>query len=195
MSRPPSSLTRPAGQSDVFTLVDWGLLTAVAAMWGSAFLFIDLAVEHLRPELVALLRVAFATATLAAIPAAHRRVPRSDWPAIALLGAVWMPVTFVLFPIAQQWIDSSLAGMLSAATPLFTALVATLLARRLPGGRQRAGLLIGFLGVLVIGWPSLHGAHATALGAALVLLATLLYGIVFNLAAPLQRRHGATPVL
>jgi drug/metabolite transporter (DMT)-like permease len=164
-------------------------------MWGSSFLFIDLGVEHLRPELVALLRLAFGAAILAAIPAARRGVPRSDWPAIALLGTVLMAVPFVLFPLAEQWIDSSLAGMLSAAAPLFTALVATLVARQLPGARQRAGLLLGFLGVLAISWPSLGDAHATALGAALVLLATLLCGIGFNLAAPLQQRDGALPVL
>jgi drug/metabolite transporter (DMT)-like permease len=101
----------------------------------------------------------------------------------------------VLFPVAEQWIDSSLAGMLGAEAPLFTALVASLVARRLPGARQRAGLLLGFLGVLAIGWPALGGAQATAFGAALVLLATLLFGIAFNLAAPLQQRHGALPVL
>ena len=35
-----------------------------------------------------------------------------------------MAIPFVLFAIAQQWIDSSLAGMINAATPLFVALVA-----------------------------------------------------------------------
>jgi drug/metabolite transporter (DMT)-like permease len=178
-----------------FTGVDWVLLAAVAVMWGSSFLFIDIGVDHFRPELVAFLRVAFGAATLAAVPAARRAVPRSDWPAIALLGVIWMAIPFLLFPVAQQWIDSSLAGMLNAAAPLFTAVVAALFARRLPPGRQQAGLLIGFLGVVVIGLPSAGGAHATALGAGLVLLATLLYGIAFNLATPLEQRYGALPVI
>jgi drug/metabolite transporter (DMT)-like permease len=178
-----------------FTGFDWLLLAAVAVMWGSSFLFIDIGVDHFRPELVAFLRVAFGAATLAAVPAARRAVPRSDWPAIALLGVIWMAIPFLLFPVAQQWIDSSLAGMLNAAAPLFTAVVAALFARRLPPGRQQAGLLIGFLGVVVIGLPSAGGAHATALGAGLVLLATLLYGIAFNLATPLEQRYGALPVI
>jgi drug/metabolite transporter (DMT)-like permease len=144
---------------------------------------------------VAFLRLAFGAATLAAIPAARRAVPRSDWPAIALLGVVWMAVPFLLFPVAQQWIDSSLAGMLNAAAPLFTAAVAALVARRLPSGRQQAGLLIGCLGVVVITSPSVGGAHATALGAGLVLLATVLYAVAPHLAVPLQRRHGALPVI
>lgn len=195
MNRSGRSILGTDSSLSPFTPVDWALLAAVAAMWGSSFLFIDIGVDHLRPELVAFMRLALGVATLAAIPGARRAVPRSDWPAIALLGVVWMAVPFTLFPLAQQWIASSLAGMLNASAPLFTGLVAALAWRRLPGARQVVGLLVGFLGVLVVAWPSVRGAHATALGATLVLLATLLYGVAFNLAAPLEQRHGALPVV
>jgi EamA-like transporter family len=128
----------------------------------------------------------FSVAILAVIPAARRGVPRSDWPAIALLGTVWMAVPFVLFPVAEQWIDSSLAGMLGAAAPLFTALVATLVARQLPGARQRAGLLLlappGLASVPAssIAWSSLLAVAALgSLGTALAYAAfTTLVGRV-----------------
>ena len=164
-------------------------------MWGSSFLFIDIGVDHFAPELVALLRVAFGAATLAVVPAARRRVAKAAWPAIALLGIVWMAAPFVLFGVAQQWIDSSLAGMLNGAAPLFTAIVAGLAARQLPSRRRAAGLAVGLVGVVAIGWPSVQGAEASAAGAGLVVLATVLYGVAFNLAAPLQRHHGALPVI
>jgi len=178
-----------------FSSGDWGLLAAVAAMWGSSFLFIDIGVDHLAPELVALLRLAFGAATLAVVPAARGRVPRAAWPTIALLGVVWMAAPFVLFAVAQQSIDSSLAGMLNGAAPLFTAIIAGLAARRLPSGRRTAGLLIGLAGVVAISWPSVQDAQATAAGAGLVVLATMLYGVAINLAGPLERRHGALPVI
>jgi drug/metabolite transporter (DMT)-like permease len=50
-------------------------------------------------------------------------------------------------------------------------------------------------GVVAISWPSVQHAHATARGAGLVVLATLLYGVAFNVAGPLERRHGALPVI
>jgi drug/metabolite transporter (DMT)-like permease len=178
-----------------FETGDWALLVLVAVTWGSSFLFIDIGVDHFAPTHVALLRLAFAAVTLAAVPGARRSVPRSAWPAIALLGLVWMAAPFVLFAVAEQSIDSSLAGMLNAAAPLFTAAVAGLVARRVPSRRRIAGLLIGFLGVLAISWPALRGAHATAAGAGLVVAATILYGIAFNVASPLQQRHGALPVI
>jgi hypothetical protein len=109
---------------------DWAMLTGVAVTWGGSFLLIDIGLDHFAPTLVAFGRIAFGALTLAAIPAARAPVPRSDWGQIALVGLTWMAIPFVLFAVAQQWIDSSLAGMINAATPLFVALVAGLFVRR-----------------------------------------------------------------
>lgn len=189
MTQPPRS------QQEAFALQDWGWLVAVALIWGSSYLLIAFGVEHFKPPLVALLRLTFGVAVLALIPAARRPVPRSEWRAIALLGIVWLALPFLLFSIAQQSIDSSLAGMLNAAAPLFIAVVGALAFGKRSGPRQQLGLLVGFLGVLVISWPAVVGAHASVLGVVLVLLATLCYGFAGNMAAPLQVRHGSLPVI
>ena len=182
-------------QHDAFAPSDWAWLVAVAAIWGASFLFIDIGVDHFHPAVVAFLRLWFGVAALATIPAARRAVPLSQWPAIAALGVVWMALPFLLFSIAQQSIDSSLAGMLNAAAPLFIALIGVVAFRRRPGPRQLVGLLVGFAGVVVVSWPAIVGAHASALGVSLVLLATLCYGFAGNLASPLQVRNGALPVV
>ncbi|HJR66155.1 MAG TPA: DMT family transporter [Gemmatimonadaceae bacterium] len=189
MTQPPRS------QEDAFALQDWAWLVAVALIWGSSYLLIAFGVEHFEPPLVALLRLTFGVAVLASIPAARRPVPRSEWRAIALLGIVWLALPFLLFSIAQQSIDSSLAGMLNAAAPLFVAVVGALAFGKRSGLRQQLGLLVGFLGVVVISWPAVVGAHASVLGVALVLLATLCYGFAGNMAAPLQVRNGSLPVI
>jgi drug/metabolite transporter (DMT)-like permease len=182
-------------QHDAFAFQDWAWLVAVALIWGSSYLLIAFGVEHFQPPLVAFLRLAFGVAVLATIPAARRPVPRSEWRAIALLGIVWLALPFLLFSIAQTSIDSSLAGMLNAAAPLFVAVVAAIVYHRHPGPRQILGLLVGFAGVVVISWPAVVGAHASVLGVALVLLATLCYGFAGNMASPLQVRNGALPVV
>jgi drug/metabolite transporter (DMT)-like permease len=184
-----------SSEHGAFTIADWALLATAALIWGSSFLFIGVAVDHLTPILVAFLRLALGVTVLGIIPAARRKVPWSDWPAIALVGVTWMAAPFLLFSIALQQIDSSLAGMLNAAVPLFTAAIAAVFWRRRPGKRQQLGLLIGLAGVILVTLPSLTGARATPLGVGLVLLATLSYGIALNLAAPLQQRHGALPVI
>src|SRR5690606_11895062 len=60
---------------------------------------------------------------------------------------------------------------------------------------QRAGLAVGFTGVVAISLPSMQGGSRTALGATLVLVAMVSYGIATNLVVPLQQRYGALPVI
>lgn len=191
---PERASAAPQG-THAFTPLDWALVAGVAVAWGASFLFIEIGLEHFDPGLVAFLRVLFGALTLALFPAAWRPVPRSELPLIALLGVVWMTVPFVLFAVAQQWIDSSLAGMINAAAPLFTAVIAAIVVRGLPGRVQIGGLVVGFLGVVAVTSPSLGEGESSTLGIVLVLLATLFYGCAFNLAGPLQRRNGALPVI
>ena len=187
--------TEADSQGQAFATTDWGLVAVVAGLWGASFLFIEIGLDHLSPPVVAFSRVFFGATALVLLPAARRPVARSQWPPIALLGLIWITIPFLLFAVAQQWIESSLAGMINAAAPLFTALVAALVVRQLPGRVQAAGLLIGFLGVVAITSPSLGEGESSGLGIALVLCATVLYGCAFNLLGPLQRRNGALPVI
>lgn len=173
---------------------DWLMLAGVVLTWGPSFLLIDLGVEHLAPSLVAFGRIAFGAATLGLFGVARQPVERSDWPGIALLGLIWLAIPFLLFSTAQQWIDSSLAGMINAATPLFTALVAAFIVKQLPSRIQGIGLVVGFLGVVAVSLPSVEGG-SNAAGVGLVLMATVLYGFSFNLLADLQRRNAAIAVI
>ncbi len=189
------SMTEARAEERPFAATHAVAMASVALMWGSSFLLIAVGGDHLAPALVALLRVAFGAATLALLPGARRPVARAAWPGIAALGVVWMAAPFVLFAVAERSIDSALAGMVNASAPLFTAVVAAVWARALPRGRQVRGLLVGFAGVVLVCIPEL-GSHASgALGLGMVVLATLLYGIAFNLAGALERAHGALPVI
>ncbi len=193
--RAGTTAAAPGAEGQAFAPKDWGLVATVALLWGASFLFIEIGLDHLSPPVVAFLRVFFGAATLALLPGARRAIPRSEWPRVALLGLIWIAIPFVLFAVAQQWIESSLAAMINAGAPLFTALVAALAVRRLPGRVQAVGLVLGFLGVVAITSPSLGEGESSGLGVGLVLLATFLYGCAFNLLGPLQRRNGALPVI
>lgn len=164
-------------------------------MWGSSFFLIDIALEAFRPGVIAAARVLLGAAALALVPAARRPLAREDLPRAAFLGVIWMGIPLSLFPIAQQWIDSSVAGMLNGAMPLATAAWSIVLLRRAPGRFQIAGLVLGFAGIVAISWRQLQGSEATLLGTVLVLAAITLYGLAANIAVPLQQRYGALPVL
>jgi len=193
--RRPLIETAHGTHREAFAPLDWALLASIAAMWGSSFLFIEIGLEHFGPGLITFGRVAIGAMTLAMFRRSRHPVDRADLPRVALLGLLWMAAPMLLFATGQQWIDSSLAGMLNGAVPIFATVTAAILLRRVPARRQVAGIAIGFAGVVAVLWPATRGADATALGAGMVMLAVLCYGVAVNLAVPLQQRYGALPVL
>jgi drug/metabolite transporter (DMT)-like permease len=178
-----------------YTLEDWGILALIALIWGSSFLFMEIGLRAFAPGVVTLARIGLGTATLALLARARTPVDREDWGRIALLGTVWMAIPLTLFPIAQQWIDSSVAGMINGAMPIFAAAWSAYLLRRLPGWRQMLGIGIGFLGIILVFLPELQASADTALGALVALFAVTFYGLATNLAVPLQQKYGAAPVV
>ena len=189
------SFTTHGSQLGPFGLVEWALLTGVALIWGSSYLFIEIGLESLAPPTISWVRMTLGFLVLAALPVSRRRVERSDYPRVALLGFTWVAVPFLLFPIAQQHIDSALAGMLNALVPIFSTCTAIVLMRSLPRRRIAVGIILGFVGAIIISIPAVRGSTVGAWGVLLVVLATFLYGISLNLAVPLQQRYGAPAVM
>lgn len=181
---------------EAFGPAEWGLLSGVALMWGSSFLWIDIGLDAFRPALVTLARISLGAMALGLLRRTRTPVAREDWPRIVLLAMVWIAVPLLLFPIAQDLgVASSTAGMINGAVPLFAAIFAAILLRRLPGALQAVGLAVGFAGIVLVSVPAARGSAGTALGTGLALLATLLYGVAANVTVPLQQRYGALPVI
>lgn len=182
-------------RAEAFGRLEWSLLASIAVIWGSSFVLIDIGLDSFRPGVIAAARVLLGAAALAVVPAARKPIDKGDLPVIAFLGVIWMGIPLSLFPIAQQWVDSSVAGMINGAMPLMAAVWSIPLLRRLPGRVQVAGLVVGFGGIVAISYEQVRGSSATLLGTVLVLLAITLYGLAANIAVPLQQRYGALPVL
>ena len=193
-------LTASGRSSGAFTARDWALMLFVGAMFGSSFFFIEIGLTSLSPPVVALLRLVLGFLTLSLFPSVRSTtLTRADTRRAALIGLVWLGIPLMLFPIAQQWIDSSVAGMLNGAMPLAAVAWTALLARTAPGRMQALGLSVGFLGIVAISLPKVPmgglGTLETMLGVALALTAASMYGLAATLVTPLQQRYGSLPVL
>jgi len=178
-----------------FAAVDWALFSMVGTIWGSSFLFMAIGLEAFRPGLVTWLRILFGTAVLWVLPGVRTRIDRADLGSLLLLAVTWVAIPFTLFPLAQGSVNSAIAGMLNGAAPIFTVVVATILFRKAPGSRQLIGIPLGFLGVAAIALSAAGHGSSEALGVGLILVATVCYGIAFNIAAPMQQRYGSLPVM
>lgn len=163
-----------------------GVLTQFAALslvWGASFLFIKVGLEGLSPAQVVLGRLLTGAIALLVVAAVTRqRLPRElvVWAHLAVLAVLLCVLPFTLFAWAEQRVPSGLASIYNATTPLMTMAVAL---AALPGERltrpKLAGLLAGFVGVLIVlgPWRGLSGGQGWAQAACL--LATLSYGISF----------------
>lgn len=179
-------------------MVDSLLLIVPGIIWGASFLFIAEGLDALPPNGVTFVRVAIGFLTLSLIPAARRPLQPSDRAKTAALGVLWMAFPLSMFPFAEQHVSSALTGMLNGATPLFAAAVASGLARRVPSKAVALGLIVGFLGAVLIALPGITGPGADTghtAGVLMILVALISYGFAINLARPLQQRNGALSVI
>jgi drug/metabolite transporter (DMT)-like permease len=175
-------------------LVDSVLIAAPGLIWGASFLFIAEGLASTSAYGVAFARIAIGFLTLMLVPAARRPIAAVDRRGIVALGTLWFAFPCTMFPMAEQHVSSALTGMLNAATPLFTAVVAAIIARRLPGAATVKGLVLGFTGAVLMALPGATSIGGTRTGILLILAALASYGVAFNLARRLQQRNGALAV-
>jgi drug/metabolite transporter (DMT)-like permease len=140
---------------------DWLLLVTLSVLWGGAFFFSEVALAELGPLTVVLGRVGFAALALVGfVYLAGHRLPSAPglWGAFLVMGALNNLIPFSLIVWAQVAIDSGLAAILNATTPLFTVVLAHYLTRdeRMTRGRF-AGVVFGIAGVAVLVGPEALG--------------------------------------
>ncbi len=161
----------------------------LGVIWGSSFLFIKIGVAELHPLYVTLGRVLAGALTLLVVIGATRdRLPRDLrlWGHLTVTGVVGTAMPFTLFGYGEERVSSSLAGIWNATTALLVLPLAVYLFRTERMTAHRAvGLLIGFVGVLVVlgVWEGLGGAQFT--GQLMCIAAAACYA----LAIPYTKRY------
>lgn len=158
-------------------------LLLLAAMWGSSFMWIKIAVGTMPPAAVAFFRLLLGAAVLLAVVGrVGARLPHGGrfWADMAVLGLVNGAVPYTLFPVGEQYVSSGLAAIFNATTPLFTALVGWVAREEIPSVRSAAGVLLGFAGAALLFGDDLAGVGGEHLGGQLALLtASASYGVGF----------------
>ena len=159
----------------------WAVLLGVSAMLGSAFSFTGIAVAHIPPVTVAAGRALLAACLLWMILRAARGglpAPGPAWRPIVVVGITTGAIPYICLAWGQVYVQSSLAGILFGAVPLFTLLIAHFQTRddRMTGLRV-AGIVAGFAGVgAIVGPGALAGFDGQALGQVLILVGAACYG-------------------
>ena len=165
---------------------------ALGVVWGASFLFIELALESFTAAGMVFLRGLLGAMSLVLILIIRRdRLPAwgSHWLHIAVVALLLNAVPGFLFALGQQWVPSSLAGIVNATTPLMTVLVVAVAFRdQRPSVNQALGIAVGLAGIVLVTNVLDRVEGLTLLGVGVLLVATLSYGI----AMPYAKRHVAS---
>lgn len=164
-------------------LKEWVAFTVLGLLWGSSFLWIKIAVENVSPFVVVALRVSFGLISLLAVMYWQRQsIPRDRSTLLKYLfmGVFNVVVPFLLITWGETHIDSSLAAILNATTPLFVIVIAhfALHDEKITGPRL-LGLIVGFVGVVVLVAQDFdpRALQSDLLGQLAVLLAAASYAV------------------
>jgi len=132
----------------------WASLLALVVLWGSSYLMVEIALTAWRPAEIAGLRILTAAAVLlGAMLARGERLPagRGHWGLLAAIALIGNCLPFFLISWGQQRVESGLAGILAASTPLFVLVMAHFaLDDERFNLRQLAAFGIGFAGIVVL---------------------------------------------
>jgi len=176
--------------------VDYAKLLLLAAIWGSSFLCIEIALTALSPLAIAagrLLLAALAMFAVLRVLGQSLAIGWRDWRWCLGIGLLNSALPFALISWGQQHTSSGRAAILIACSPFFALLLAHFFTRddRFSAGKL-LGVALGFAGVLsLIGPDALRGARDAVGGQLAVAAGALCYAS----ASVLTRRLSHLPAL
>jgi drug/metabolite transporter (DMT)-like permease len=157
----------------------WRIIASFAAIylfWGASYLGIRFALESLPPLVIPGIRFTLAGLILILLARRAGAAPplRAHWRSAVMLGFLMFFVANSTLTLAQTRIPSSLAATLYATSPLWFALLGWLWqGEARPGGRAIAGLVLGFVGIIVLFGPGTGKGVLDPIGGLLVLISAL----------------------
>lgn len=159
----------------------WMAFAAVSVLWGIPYLFIKIAVQHgVPPAVVAWSRVTLAAVLLLGLAAAAGvlRTVRGRWRWLIAYAFVEVAIPFPLIAYGEERVPSSLAAIIIATVPLIGIVLALRFDPSERPTRTRAvGLLVGFVGVVVLVGIDVAGSGRELVGAAAIVIAAVGYSL------------------
>jgi drug/metabolite transporter (DMT)-like permease len=175
-------------------------LLALAAIWGSSFLFMRIAAPVIGPAWLAEGRVFLAALFLAAVSLWLRSALnfKQNLRHYFILGFFNLALPFLLFAYASKQVTASLLSVINATAPIWGAVIGAILLRRLPGLKMLVGLGLGIFGVtIIVGLDPVHLTAASLLAIGAGLIAAMSYGVASQYARlgpkvePMANAHGS----
>ncbi len=163
--------------------LNWFIFILLSVIWGSSFVLMKEGLVSLSAYQVASLRIVFSGIVL--LPTAIkylRLIPKDKMFIIFMSGMLGSLLPAYLFCIAEEGIDSALAGTLNSLTPIFVIITGALFFKSKPTGNKILGILISFTGSILLLISKGHMRESQNLiYISFIVLATIFYGFNVNM--------------
>ena len=161
---------------------DWGLLLLLSLLWGGSFYFYKVLDDAGLPALTLVLgRVGIAAIALLPVVWLWRLpLPRrlAEWTPYIFIALTNNVIPYLVYASCETQISSGLASIVTATTPIFTALVAHVRTKdERFSPNSIAGITLGFIGIIVLVGPNIvHGLNLTSVALLACFIAPICYG-------------------
>ena len=160
--------------------VEFALLGLLAVLWGASYTFIKLGVATIPPLTLIAARTLIAGVLLLMVLRLRGLGMPGDvtnWRRFLFQGCLNSVIPFALIAWAECSVDAGLATILSSASPVFTYLLTSTIARHEPvTARKLFGVLTGMAGIcLIIGVQALSGIGEQLVAQIAIVVATISY--------------------
>lgn len=163
-------------------MIEWFYLIVLSVIWGSSFVFIEIALQSFSPFFAVFLRVFIGAIALTLILAAQGVfLPRDKkmWFLFLLMGVFQNALPFSLITWGQQYITAGLSSIFNGTTPFFAVILAHFFTKNEKATFAKVfGVLLGICGItVIIGPENLNSINWENLGSLAVLAAGFCYAV------------------
>ncbi len=177
------------------SLSSWLLFILLAVVWGSSFILMKKSSEHLTGWQIGSTRIFSAGLLFLPFAVFHiSKISLRKLPLVILSGMLGNLFPAFLFAIAIGKINSSLAGILNSLTPLFVIIIGVLFFKSKVQNKKIAGVLVGFVGLLILNLSKGPVAVNDIGSTLLILIATIMYGLNVNMVGQYLKEVGAVKI-
>lgn len=159
--------------------IDYLLLIALSAIWGSSFIFMRILAPVLGPVVTADLRLLIAGIFLSAFLVLRGQdlKLKTNWDRYLITGLINSGIPFLLFSFAALYLPASVSVIINSLSPLFGVLFSFLWKQETMTLKKMSGIFLGIAGVAVIrGAGNFEATFMTTLAMGACILATMFYG-------------------
>jgi len=163
------------------TIINWFILFILSLMWGSSFILMKKSLLVFNYIEVGFLRLIIAFLILSPLLLRSlRRVEKKHIIPLLIVSVIGTVIPAILFAKSQVFLDSSVAGMLNALTPIFTLIIGILFFNVTTWNtRSVIGIIIGLMGTYILLSPSTIEIN-NILYNLLIIFATICYALSIN---------------